>query len=285
MANARTERPDRPTLEYLLQNNLPVFVLNKIASKTTLLLTAAAPGQRPTLIPLPKTWVPIDLLTHASAMSLQYCNDLINLCRRDRIKLLWPEEARDILADPDARDELMRVTKLARGIMTDVDGPQQPDEITSVLADYNRTEMHNPQINENVLEVIEQFKSGDLTLKSLYGEVRTLEDDLSSRDFAYIMSQIPDGKLKDYAKERMAALASKPRAERHNAPSAGPRTAPPVGYSGSGGDELDGLSQEELAEESARAARARAKVDTESDEALRIATERLKNKIPDIDVR
>ena len=202
----------------------------------------------------------------------------------------------EAVSDPDAQEELARL-KLRRA------GGQEPNLFSGLDSTVRvvNTESAMPKpiqvmdqvstISDTVLGMVAQFKSGDMSISTLHGELRMMEDQLTADDYNHLLANVPDGKVRELVMARLAALRSDTTAGMrpivHNGVVVAPGTSvfdndmsQPIRVPRQTTVMVDGeqLSADEAAELSAQEAAARAAAMTDQEGAREIAQRKLEQR-------
>ena len=213
MSFAETPRPARPTLEYLSQNRMGMYVLNKTTPPQDIMVTITQNGSLPRPEMLPRTWIPIDLRTFAHSDVIMMNRDITNLLRKNVLKLLWPEEAQKIFDEPEAQEEMARIAQ-ANNILSATETPvidgsfvagDAFDAAKGVATARAAAEAHS-RVTEPVLTLMENYRNGTVSVKAVYSEVRTLIDTMTEADLEAVIRVVDDVKTREFCAKALNEL-------------------------------------------------------------------------------
>jgi hypothetical protein len=277
-------KPRRLTVEWLIQNDLPVWVKNQTRPKGQVVLTVIHPGSgRASSIKIPRTHLPICLTDHAPPESLRQSQDLLALHRKGILDLVWPEDAEGELEREGVTHEMQRLqisqfsahsTFVSDRVAEDQKMADRANTTRSALDGNFTTEQDQmQQITPRVIQFLEQYKSGDLSIKALLSELKTLESELSPTDCSYLIANGPEGQIKQFAQKLLAGLQTSPPPE----PAATMPSDKASEYDIR--DDPDDMTEEERAAEEAREAIARAQQDGVDSNARNVAMDRVQQRL------
>lgn len=212
MTEPTQPRPNLPTIDYLAQNRLAIYVLNTTKPVVPLFLTIASPGMKPESRIIPKTWVPFDLRSFASGEVLQYNQDLRNLLMKRRLKLLWPEEAEQMLNDPEAAEELQRIAiEPPFGGTVDSAADSGDEAFAEIKANAAaKRGQQGAQPSDEVRSLVENYRDGAVTARAIYGEVRTMSASFSAADLDHLIRNIDEPRVREFCAEQLRTAKSLP---------------------------------------------------------------------------
>lgn len=161
------------TLDFLYQNQLPVYVKNMIKTGSVLLCTMIEANGRRSSLRIEKTWIPQRIDSRYSGETLMRSDDLKDLIFRKVITLIHPEDAEKELALPSAQRALLKFkSRFASDIATDRVTEENEENTTTtekmkVLVNSIKTGKLSQE--EGVVEVLDNFISfGEADFHYLY---------------------------------------------------------------------------------------------------------------------
>jgi hypothetical protein len=173
------------TLDNLLREELPIYVLNRSKPKGDISISIFRPDGSPVLITIPRTWIPIcvtDQVPHdLLKTSLDFRRFLMN-----KILVLVPEEvAKNTLKSKDAQDELDRIN-VSKYAGWDTDTP-----ITSFADSVEVLDKVNIRVKELLMR--------DTTDTERYQLFRAEEENWEIEDIEHIILNTTSDKIKAWA--------------------------------------------------------------------------------------
>lgn len=175
-------------LDTLISENKPVYVINKSKPKGDVTITAFRPDGAPKLIIIPKTWIPICVTEQVTAKTISNSDDFRAILNKGMLQLIDPEVAIEALKEPDALLEKNKLSISQYGTAENVNIERFKDSI------------------ENVGDVsikVQDILNRDITMTEMLSLLRTEEDELGVEDFKYIVANTKEGKLKDWAAQKI----------------------------------------------------------------------------------
>jgi hypothetical protein len=163
-----------------ISESQPIYAINK--SNGDFLLTLKSEDGRNELVPIPKTWIPIQLTNFAEPKLFKRSSDFRRTVAAGSIEIISQEEAQEILRDESAQAELERIRRTA---FSDVNyESESSDGITPVQA---AADMNNNNVNTNVKDVILRDDISDDEKKSMLINEHKTGSPLTKDDLDFIM--------------------------------------------------------------------------------------------------
>jgi len=202
----------KPDLDDLLNNGKKVYVKNTSRPMGHIVLTFVTPNGKAVPRPIPRTWIPICLTDTLSPAIIRDSNDLRQFLSKGVIQLVDPSEAQRILNTPEGNEEQERLN------LSDFSNRAEASErVLQMESQYtSEANVNNPMgppeghqtdpVNNRVKATLLRVESKDLSEREAVGEFRIMENELTSHDLTYIISQAEnDGPLKRFAFQILAA--------------------------------------------------------------------------------
>jgi hypothetical protein len=252
----------RLTIESLVRDGKNVYVKNNTRPKGHIVIQMVLPNGSTHPIVIPRTHLPICLNDFVSSDVIMQSHDLRQYLSKQVIVLVEPEVAEAALSDPEAKEELERLRAsefsassafVSERVSTMEETIDQAN--TAQNAAFAASEVPSDQITPRVLDIVNRLISKDLPIKGALGELKAMEEELNPADCAYIITNGPDGQIKQYVQSVLANIKSTP-AVAAPAPTQ-PANKVPEDYDLSN-DDMSDLSEEERMIEQQREATARA---------------------------
>ncbi len=180
-------------LDALLDAKKDIYVINRSkAPRGLITFTLFRADGQPYIIIAPKTWIPINLSGLASHEALRTSDDLRRNIHNGMVELIDPEKAVEMLKDPDAQEELVRLN-ISKHTAYDED-IKALDTVEQFTETLDQTE----DVNIKIKEILAR----DVSLNEKYHLLRSDEEIFTENDFKYIILHA-EGKIKDWAKTKL----------------------------------------------------------------------------------
>jgi hypothetical protein len=203
------------SIEKLIKDGSRVYVKNNTRPKGHIVIQMMLPNGSTHPIVIPRTHLPICLNDFVSSDVILQSHDLRQYLSKNVITLVDPKEAERLLADPEAKEELERLRASefsASSAFVSERVSAMENVITQANAAQNAafaaTEVPSDQITPRVLDIVNRLLSKDLSIKGALGELKAMEEELTAADCAYIITNGPDGQIKQYVQSVLANIKS-----------------------------------------------------------------------------
>jgi len=208
---AGRDYPDQLTLEWLAEQNLPVYVRNITRPRGQLAINFPVGNGRTQVIKLLRTHLPIRLSDKLSYTTILESNDLRICWDKGVVDYVRPDVAWEELQDPGASEQIKRLRLSqfsAKNAMVSTRVSDMEKTIDGkVDADTLQLEpmgIDTKDLNPRVLRFVEQLRSGDLPIKAALSELKTMEDEIRDTDCSYIIANGPEGQVRNYVQKILA---------------------------------------------------------------------------------
>lgn len=168
---------DMITVDQLAEDQ-PIYAINH--SNGDYLLNLKAEDGRNELVPIPKTWIPIQLTNFAEPKLFKRSSDFRRTVASGNLEIVSIEKAQEILSRDDAKAELERVRKDA---FSDINYSAEPEGITPVQA---AADMGTENVNNKVQDIMLREDLSDDDRKAMLINEHNTEG-LSKDDLDFIM--------------------------------------------------------------------------------------------------
>lgn len=200
--------PAMLSFNFFLTNRLPVWVMNNSRPKGKIVLQMSLPNGKTKPVFIERTTLPMCITDEVGHEMIENgSQDLRMYVNKGMLTLVWPGDAISMVGTPEALEELARIRNSefsanATIVSQRVEDMQKETILTdtslqagSVLAN---------EINPRVMDFVARFNSDDIQVKDAVGELKVMEDELSSKDLSYIVANISNGKAKKFAQNLLA---------------------------------------------------------------------------------
>ena len=210
-------------LDQLLREERPIYVLNNTSPRGILIIQFPN-GQHMENVLLPKTAHPVNLSARVPSKSIGESMEFRRFLVRDRIRLVDPESAMEILRDPDVIEELKEATERTFTRGKDGMAPEKVEESAAVEAmkkmvaskqqktdaavARNDAPINEPKISTQVKVLMQRLADNEVTIRTAHSNLKALATELSVEDFSYILSQSPTGHIGNWARKKLDKLQS-----------------------------------------------------------------------------
>lgn len=205
--------PPTLTLEWLVDNKLPVFVRNTTRPRGQIAVNFPGPHGRVKVIKIPRTHLPIHLNAQMSYETIITSDDLRQCIFKGVIDLVRPDLAWTELQDPDNQVETDRmqlsqfsakqafVSKRVQDMEKTVDNRVDPS-----APQLQTLGVETQVINPRIMRFVERMRAGDLPIKEAIGELKTMASELQATDCSYIIANGPHGQVRNYVQKVLAKI-------------------------------------------------------------------------------
>jgi hypothetical protein len=226
---AAQARPRRLTVDWLIDNNLPVFVTNNTDPRGQILINFVDNGGHSKNVKIPATFIPICLNDYLPPAMIKESYDLRQYLRPDQQKLVLmdPDAAEKALSSPNAQKEIQRLKNSARNARTALiaerrqraarqqeaarvaERPLPGDEdMESSIPEENQfryAEEPGEQISGRVLSLVARLGSGDIKVSEAVADLESRAGELSENDHSYLIANTK-GQVRVWAQKQMAGV-------------------------------------------------------------------------------
>lgn len=245
----KAEYPRSISLEWLKQNNKPLYVRNITRPRGQLGINFVSTNGRTKLIKIPRSHLPVCLTSQLGWDTILASDDLRICIVKGVLDIVIPEEAEKELSTEGAVAETERLQYSQYSAKQQFVGKRvQEMAETMAAAEEAKTATLEPLgietnvIQPRILSLVERWKNGDMSIKATLSELKTMEEELRETDCSYIIANGPEGQVRNYVQKLLAQIRGR-SAQAHDFTAA--ESEEPV------------MTMEERAEESRREARAR----------------------------
>jgi hypothetical protein len=209
MANKRVELDD------LLDEGRKIYVKNTSRPMGHIVLTFVTANGKSIPRAIPRTWIPVCLTDTLSPDIIRQSNDLRLFLTKGVINLVDPDEAQKALQSPEAQEELNRLN------LSDFSNKaESTDRVLQMDSQQTfSSAINNPMatvdgmvedpVNSRVKSNILRVESKDMTERDAVTDLRIMQDELTTHDLTYIISQVQDeGPLRRFAYQLLNQLSA-----------------------------------------------------------------------------
>lgn len=192
---AQAARPTKPSLDWLLDNGMPVYVLNRTIPRGIVVITFSDQKGRGAKFELPKTHLPVPISDAIPTDMLRTSVDFRNFVTKGVIEILWPETAREQLT-PELEEEMRSACAEASNpnrygySARDNDDREQGGVERQGNAFVITEPAAPPPHHGRVIFLCNEFAQGAMEGRRVMRELQAIQAELGSHDFAYIVGNI-----------------------------------------------------------------------------------------------
>jgi len=204
MVQKEHKKPKRTiTLQYLLKEDLPVWVRNNTGDRATgqqpgLVSIQVGTGDNLGRVVIPPGNDPVCITDQVDPVSLRACRDLFQLIRGEALELLDPDDAETYYEQNFSRKEAMR-EKIDKYIKGTKEKERLPAEIKN-----DGVSLH-PKIGDICLKARGEVLSERDALERLIEQAKVF----SEADYQYVINNGHYASVKNWAKEQLKELREK----------------------------------------------------------------------------
>jgi len=207
----KREYPNHLDIEWLAQNNLPIYVRNTTRPRGQIAINFPHASGKVRVIKIPRTHLPIKLSGQLSPETIQTSDDLRQTISKGVLELVRPDLAWDEMQHPDNAYEIERLqlsdfSSKNAFVSKRVQDMQNVADKTTLTPEALGVETNI--INPRVLGLVEKLSNGDVPIKAALSELKTMESELKDTDCSYIISNGPEGQIRGYVQKLLANLRS-----------------------------------------------------------------------------
>jgi hypothetical protein len=210
-------------LDDLLNDGKKIFVKNTSRPMGHIILTFVTANGKAVPRNIPRTWIPICLTDTLSPDIIRQSNELRQFISKGILALVDPVKALEEMQEPDAIEEEKRLH------LSDFSNKAVATERVIALDNQYTAEQNplNPQgppegmtvdpVNNRVKSTLLRVEAKDITEREAVSEFRIMEDEMTSHDLTYVISQMEkdgkEGPLRKWAFRVLAASQGTPAVE------------------------------------------------------------------------
>lgn len=209
----KTQYPKNLTLEWLKQNEKALYVRNITRPRGQLGVNFIDSGGRAKAFKIPRTHLPVCLTDRFGWDTILHSDDLRMCLVKGVLDIVIPEIAERELASEPALEEAERLQLSQYSAKQQFVGKRVRDMEKTVeqRVDPNTPGIEplgiDPQvIQPRILSLVERLKNGDVSIKGALTELKTMEDEIKETDCSYIISNGPEGQVRNYSQKLLAQL-------------------------------------------------------------------------------
>ena len=214
------EYPKNITLEWLKQNNKPLYVRNITRPRGQLGLNFVSANGRTKMIIIPRSHLPLCLTSQLGWDTILASDDLRICIVKGVLDIVVPEQAEKELSSEAAVAETERLQLSQFSAKQQFVGKRvRALEETMAAAEEAKSSTLEPLgietnvIQPRVLSLVEKFKNGDMSIKAMLSELKTMEEELRETDCSYIIANGPEGQVRNYVQKLLAQIRGRSAAE------------------------------------------------------------------------
>lgn len=208
-------------LDDFISEGKEIYVKNNASTPGMLLINFTEPASGKTvMVKIPNTFLPIRLSDFVTPNMIANSYDLRSWLKKGILTLVDPEEAKDIVNDPENQYEIERLftSDLSK------DKTAYNSELHKLFT-KNASSVHVPEeyqeeeeeeignsITPRVLSFVERILSKDLNVHKGLNELRVMEKQkqLTIDDCDYIINELEDGQIKNLVTKIRASFVESP---------------------------------------------------------------------------
>jgi len=220
MSATNVEVPSYPTtltLEWLKQNDHPLYVRNITRPRGQLAVNFPQQNGRVKVIKIPRTHLPIHLSLQLSWDTIMQSDDLRACLVKGVLEIVRPDEAEAELSSEGAiaETERMQLSEFSAKHTFMSKRVREMEHTNATRVDPNSAPLEPLGIDTNVIQprilsLIEKLQNGDISIKAGLSELKTMEDELRETDCSYVITNGPGGQIRNYMQKILAQIRSRP---------------------------------------------------------------------------
>lgn len=176
-------------------NDLSIFVINAVKPKGDISFAIKGDDNEIVSVVIPKTWIPIDLTAYANKQSILRSTHFRRLVSKGVIKIISNEEASTILSEPDANEEVSRLTKSVYSENLKIKKIENSKE--SVV---RKGDIEILPYNASMVSIMSREDLNDSEKMQM---LRSIEDELEKKDFEWLLSNASIKKIRKWARNML----------------------------------------------------------------------------------
>ncbi len=203
------------TLDDCLSAGKPVYVKNTTRNPGGQInLTITNPhNSKSHPLRIYKTWIPFCLNDLLSTQMIEASHDLRQAIHKGALTLIDADEAEKILSQPDAveeRNRLNNISRTSRRLMPKIiKTPDLPSGEMNMPSSEEKVIKQEDLTHAKVLDIVNSVSQSTISIRDAVSEIRSCEDELKIGDYQYMIAELDESQLKDYAKRKFSQLRNK----------------------------------------------------------------------------
>lgn len=217
MPEPKSTYPSFLTLEWLKENNHPLYVRNITRPRGQLAVNFPQQNGRVKVIKIPRTHLPVHLSLQLSWETIMQSDDLRACLVKGVLDIVRPDIAAEELKGEAAKAETERLQlseySAKQAFMSN--RVRDMERTTEQRADPNSAPLEPLGIDTNVIQprilsLVEKLQNGDVSIKAGLSELKTMEAELRETDCSYVIANGPEGQIRNYMQKMLAQIRSRP---------------------------------------------------------------------------
>ena len=212
--------PKHLTLEWLKQNQQPLYVRNTTRPRSQLGINFVQPNGRTKMIVIWRSHLPMCLTDQVGWDTILASDDFRICMAKGVIDIVKPEQAEQELGSEEATAETERMQYSRYSAKQQFLGKrvQELGETIAHSQDAKTQQLEPLGIETNVIQprilsLVEKWRNGDVSIKAALGELKTMEEELRETDCSYIIANGPEGQIRNYVQKLLAQIRGRSAAE------------------------------------------------------------------------
>jgi hypothetical protein len=213
MTTTQHNMPKRLTLEWLKQNNLPLYVRNLTRPRGHLGVNFVQPNGHIKMIKITRSHLPLCLTEQLGWDTILASDDLRICIAKGVLDIVPPDVAEAELSSQEAVDETARTQYSQFSAKHQFIGKRVQDlqETVDQAAEAKTQSLEPLGIETNVIQprilsLVEKWKNGDVSIKAALSELKIMEEELRETDCSYIIANGPEGQIRNYVQKLLAQI-------------------------------------------------------------------------------
>lgn len=209
------EHPDRLTLNFLAQHDLPVFVRNIMRIRAVNILEAKSPDGRKITLMVHDTSLPQELTNRASASIIAASFHVIKALNDETIELVNPRQAMEELSTPSAKRRLSKIAVSPLSKNSDARLPEnfvpQADELAPRRGtETAQNEFANPSMalepsSDTLKALVSKYDANETSAEELGDSVADIARTLVTNDWLFLKSRVQDAEIQAMCNQQISA--------------------------------------------------------------------------------
>lgn len=212
--------PKHLTLEWLKQNQQPLYVRNTTRPRSQLGVNFVQPSGRTKMIVIWRSHLPMCLTDQVGWDTILASDDFRICMAKGVVEIVQPQQAEKELESEGAMAETERMQYSRYSAKGQFVG-KRVQELSETIAQSQeaKTKALEPLgietnvIQPRILSLVEKWKNGDVSIKAALNELKTMEDELRETDCSYIIANGPEGQIRNYVQKLLAQIRGRSAAE------------------------------------------------------------------------
>jgi hypothetical protein len=210
-----TDYPKQLTLEWLKEKSKPLYVRNITRPRGQIGVNFMNPNGRTKTIKIPRTHLPVCLTNQIGWDTILASDDLRMCIVRGVLDIVIPEVAEKELASEPAviETERLQLSEFSAKQSFVSKRVQEMERAEATKVDPNAPGLEPLGIETNVIQprimsLVEKLRNQDIPIKAALSELKTMEGELRETDCSYILSNGPEGQIRNYVQKLLAQIRS-----------------------------------------------------------------------------